>query len=144
MTNSPQDAAVEWYYDYSHNRAVQVSANGYVDAMMNLRETLVVLNAERTARIKAEGLAALATEIEPWLRRQNRFEKTTVVHIEAGPLAFADWLKRYDALTTEPEGSQPCPHCITSWGGEVRNPDCPVHGFQALPEGSQEEVADAD
>jgi hypothetical protein len=32
----------------------------------------------------------------------------------------------------EPVAREVCPYCMTSTGGEVRNPDCPVHGFQPL------------
>ena len=38
-----------------------------------------------------------------------------------------------DALAREePVAREVCPYCMTSTGGEVRNPDCPVHGFQPL------------
>ena len=97
-TNSPQDAVGEWYYDHPHNRAVQFSANGRVNATMNLRETLALLSTESTARIKAEealkevlgGLGALGGS---WWELQ-------------GYGFTEERAKEVCALTTEPEGSQ--------------------------------------
>ena len=64
---------------------------------------LNALDADHAAAESLRAKAALADEIAPWLRSQNSYPKTTVVHMEAGPLAFKDWLARYNALTQSPD-----------------------------------------
>ena len=111
MTNSPQDAAGEWEWQPDGSlKFYRTTSRTDFYAVYAAEDTIPklvrCLEAERTARIKAEGLARMADGWYKWLKDHKDTDRTGIDFFVMLGEALDQWERDFDALTTEPEGNQ--------------------------------------